>query len=99
MKIGKDVLIRLVVFIMDHNHSMNPEEPHGYSEQPVVINPIRIGDGIWIDQRVCILPGVSIGNLSIIGAGSVVTYNTPDYCMAVCTSARVVKKWKAQIKE
>ena len=41
--------------------------------------PVKIGDGAWIASRAIILPGVSIGENAVIGAGSVVTQNVPPY--------------------
>ena len=45
--------------------------------------PVRIGDHVWIGGNVTILPGVSIGDHSIIGAGSVVTKDIPANVIAV----------------
>ena len=46
------------------------------SHQP---KPVKIGHGVWIASRAVILPGVSIGDHAVIGAGSVVTRNVPPY--------------------
>lgn len=53
--------------------------------------PITIGDDCWFGGSVIILPGVSIGKNVVIGAGSVVTRNLPDNCMAAGNPARVLK--------
>lgn len=48
-------------------------------------NPIRevtIGDDVWIGMRTIIMPGVTIGGGCIIGAGSIVTHNIPNYSVA-----------------
>ena len=58
-----------------------------------ISNGIIIGDGVWIGQNAIILPGVSIGDKSIIGAGSVVTHDVPSYCVAVGNPARIIKKY------
>jgi maltose O-acetyltransferase len=44
---------------------------------------VNIGDDVWIGTAAVILPGVSIGNGSIIGAGAVVTKDVPPYSVAV----------------
>lgn len=56
--------------------------------------PIRIGDGCWLGGGVIVivLPGVSIGKGSVIGAGSVVTKDIPENSLAVGNPCRVVRK-------
>ena len=53
--------------------------------------PVRIGDDVWIGGNVTILPGVTIGDRAVIGAGSVVTEDIPADSVAVGVPARVVK--------
>ena len=91
--LGDDVLIASHVLITSENHSMNPESNESYISQPLISKPVIIGDGCWIGEKSCILPGVTIGKKSIIGAGSVVTKSIPDYCIAVGNPAKVVKKY------
>ena len=91
--IGNNVLIAPDVFITDHNHGMNPEMPGGYSPQPIIIKDVNVEDGVWLGQRVCVMPGVTVGAHSIIGANSVVTHDIPPYSIAVGAPARVVKQW------
>ena len=97
--IEDNVLIAPEVFITDHNHGMNPETKGGYSRQKLIVKSVSIGDGTWLGQRVCVLPGVSIGKHCIIGAGSVCTHNIPEYCIAVGVPARVIKKWDPHEKQ
>jgi maltose O-acetyltransferase len=54
--------------------------------------PITIGDDCWIGGNTIILPGITIGNGVVIGAGSVVTKNIPDNVMAAGNPAKVIKK-------
>ena len=91
--IGDDVLIASNVCITNENHGMNPESKTPYMDQDITGNDVLIGDGSWIGQNVCILPGVTIGKKSIIGAGSVVTKSIPDYSIAVGNPARVIKTY------
>jgi len=51
----------------------------------------RVGHDVWIGCNAVVLPGVRIGDGVIVGAGSVVTSDLPDYAIAVGTPARVVK--------
>ena len=53
--------------------------------------PITIEDGCWIGGGVIILPGITIGYGSVIGAGSVVTKDIPDDSIAVGNPAKVIK--------
>lgn len=55
--------------------------------------PVTIGDDVWIGSRVIILPGVKIGKGCVIGAGSVVPKDIPDYAIAAGNPA-VVKKFR-----
>ena len=98
IRIGDDALFAPDVFITDHNHGMDPEAPGGYSPQDITVQDVTIGEGVWLGQRVCVLPGVTVGAHSIIGANSVVTHNIPPYSMAVGSPARVIKQWSFERK-
>ena len=91
--IGDDVLIASHVLISSENHGIDPEVDVPYMSQPLVSKPVIIGDGCWIGEKVCILPGVSIGKKCVIGAGSVVTKSIPAYSIAVGNTAKVIKKF------
>ena len=58
--------------------------------------PITIGDDAWIGAHCLILKGVTIGERSIIGAGSVVTHSIPPDCLAAGNPARVIRCLKAE---
>lgn len=72
---------------------------HEFSRIDVPINqqgakneePIIIGNDVWIGTRVIILPGVHIGNHSIVGAGAVVTKSFPDYSVIAGCPAKLIK--------
>lgn len=53
---------------------------------------ISIGDGAWLGGKVTVVPGISIGKHSVIGAGSVVTKDIPDDVVAVGNPCRVIRK-------
>ena len=55
------------------------------------IRPVIIEDDVWIGARVIILPGVTIGTGSVIGAGAVISKSIPPYSVAVGNPARIVK--------
>lgn len=91
LKIGKYCMLGPEVVFYTKNHSFSrtdiPMCEQGFSD----IKPIIIEDDCWIGRRVIILPGVTIGKGSIIGAGAVVTKDIPSYSVAVGNPARVVK--------
>jgi len=91
--IEDDVLFASNINITDGLHGYETaNEPYKY-QRMFRIAPILIKRGCWIGQNVVILPGVTIGEFTIIGANSVVTRSIPDRCIAVGSPARVVKKW------
>lgn len=54
--------------------------------------PITIGNNVWIGAQACILPGVTIGDNTVIGAGSVVTKDIPANVVAAGNPCRVIRK-------
>lgn len=53
--------------------------------------PITVGDNVWIGANVCVLPGISIGENCVIGAGSVVVKDIPANSVAVGNPCKVIK--------
>jgi acetyltransferase-like isoleucine patch superfamily enzyme len=91
--IGDDVLFALNVTILDNLHGyQTPHEPYKYQALQGIA-PVAVGRGCWIGQNVVILPAVKIGEMSIIGANSVVTQSIPERSIAVGAPARVIKQW------
>lgn len=56
--------------------------------------PITVGNDVWIGANVCVLPGVTIGDGCVIGAGSVVVKDIPSYSVAVGNPCKVIKTLK-----
>lgn len=54
--------------------------------------PIKVGNNVWFGGNVTVLPGVKIGDNSVIGAGSVVTKDIPENSVAVGNPCKVIKK-------
>ena len=54
--------------------------------------PIKVGNNVWFGGNVCVLPGVTIGDNVVIGAGSVVTKDIPSNVVAVGNPCKVVKE-------
>ena len=63
-------------------------------DQGWISQPVHIGKNCWIGMGVCILPGATIGDCCIIGAGSVVTRSIPAYSVAVGNPCRVIRNRK-----
>ncbi len=93
ISIGNGVLMASDILVSSENHSMDPESQLYYMSQPLKCDSVEIKDGCWIGEKVCILPGVSIGIKSIVGAGSIVTKSIPDNSLAVGNPARVIKTY------
>ncbi|MGK5642057.1 sugar O-acetyltransferase [Streptomyces sp. URMC 126] len=86
--IGSDVRMgpRCQLYTADHAH--DPALRHGMWESA---RPIVVEDGAWLGGGVIVLPGVTIGADTIVGAGSVVTKDLPPGVVAVGNPARVVR--------
>ena len=54
--------------------------------------PIKVGNNVWIGGNVCVMPGITIGDNVVIGAGSVVNKNIPSNCVAVGNPCKVIKE-------
>ena len=91
--IKKNTLIASYVAIIGENHSMNPEAGMRYGNQPLIKQNVLIGENCWVGEKVIILPGVEIGDWSIIGAGSLVNRSIPAYSIAVGNPAKVIKRY------
>jgi acetyltransferase-like isoleucine patch superfamily enzyme len=57
-----------------------------------IAETIRVEDHVWIGARAVILPGVTIGEGAVVGAGSIVSRNVPPWSIAVGNPAKVIKK-------
>ncbi|MFZ6036592.1 MAG: acyltransferase [Patescibacteria group bacterium] len=82
---GDDVLFGPGVKIISGNHGFVAR--HAITVAP----PIRIGSRVWIGANAIILPGVEIGDDSIVGAGSVVTHSFPEHSVIAGNPARLLR--------
>lgn len=97
--IGNDVLIASKVFISDHNHGKygghgehsNPAIPPAL--RALVSSPVVIEDRVWLGEHVNVLPGVRIGQGSVVAAGAVVTNDLPANVIAAGVPAMVIKRY------
>ena len=93
IKIGDNCLISSNCGISSVNHAINSSNRMKTQHlDHLESKPVVIGNNVWIGMNACILPGVTIGNNSIIGSGSVVTKDVPANEIWVGNPARFVKK-------
>lgn len=83
--LGNNVRVGANVLIMDGD--AHPKDPRSGKSKPIVI-----GDNVWVGVGVKILKGVTIGENSLIGAGSIVTKNIPPNVVAAGNPCRVIRK-------
>lgn len=92
--IGHHVMMGADVVILTRNHAFGrtdiPMMDQGFEEE----RPVVIGNDVWIGDRVIILPGVTVGDGSIIAAGAVVSRDVPAYAIVGGVPARVIKMRK-----
>ena len=85
---GDNVLIGPNCSFFTSVHSLAPEKRcSGFIEA----KPLLVGSNVWICGNVTVLPGVKIGNNSVIGAGSVVSKDIPENVLAVGIPCKVIK--------
>lgn len=89
ISIGNNVRVGANTTITDSDWHASDSRTHGPK-------PVRIGNDVWVGANVMILKGVSIGNNVIIGAGSVVSTDIPDNCIAVGNPCRVKRQIKPE---
>lgn len=88
-----DVIFASFVFVSDHSHGRSRIDiPYKYQALEDICS-VGIGRGCWIGEHVVIMPGVTIGDFTIIGANSVVTDDIPPKSIAVGSPAKVVRVW------
>lgn len=88
VKIGSRTLFGPNVQIYTATHPIYPIERASGLEYA---KPIAIGEDVWVGGSAVICPGVTIGDRSVIGAGSVVTRDIPDDVFAAGNPCRVVR--------
>jgi acetyltransferase-like isoleucine patch superfamily enzyme len=95
--IEDNVTIANDVSVITENHGLDASTA-SYLDNDLQVKDVIIHQGAWIGENAILLPGVTIGKKSIVGAGSIVTKDIPDYAMAVGNPARVIKKYNPTTK-
>lgn len=86
---GDNVFIAPNCVFSTAGHAIDSEQRNRGLE---IALPITVGDSVWIGANVSVLPGVTIGSNTIIGAGSVVNKDIPDGVIACGNPCRVIRK-------
>ena len=94
--IGDNVFIAPNVSIYTAGHPVHHEARNSMYEYGI---PITIGSDCWIGGNVTICPGVTIGERTVIGAGSVVTHDIPSDVIAAGNPCRVIRQITDEAKQ
>lgn len=92
IEIGDDCMIAPFVYIVDSDHGIDINSKMNTQDNET--SSIKIGDDVWIGSNSVILPGVEIGNGSIIAAGSVVNKDVEEFSIYGGVPAKFLKKRK-----
>lgn len=88
VRIGRRCLLGMHSIIFDNDFHEVEHRSCRPAPRPVVLE-----DNVWLGHRTLVLPGVTIGSDSVVGAGSVVVQDIPPRCIAVGNPARVVRSF------
>ena len=100
--IGNNVLLASKIYISDCSHGSYSGDENDSNPTTIPIDrklfakPVVIEDNVWIGEFVSVLPGVTIGKGTIVGANSVVSRSLPEYVIAVGIPAIPIKKYNFQ---
>lgn len=97
--IGNDVMMAPGVEIVTRNHETSDVTRPMRLQGSRPAEPVVIEDDVWIGMRAILLPGVTVGRGSIVGAGAVVTKDVPAYSIVGGNPARVIKWRKEPARE
>ena len=94
--IGNDCVFSAFVYVSDCSHPYAPNIDIATGE--LDIRPTKIGNHCFIGIGACIMPGVVVGDYSVIGANAVVCHDVPPYSMVGGLPARILKKYNLETK-
>ncbi len=80
--------LRLATFPLANLNSRKLQDKY---DQPVRGGRVRIGSDVWIGARATIMPGVTVSDGAIIGAGAVVTHDVPAYAVVAGVPAKILR--------
>lgn len=88
--IGNHVNLAQGITVTALNHNFTDHHLR-IDEQGVSTTPVTIGHDIWIGANAVILPGVTIGDHSVVAAGAVVTKDVPPHTLVAGVPAKIIK--------
>lgn len=97
--IGNNVLFASKIYISDCSHGSYSGNEFDSNPDTIPLDrllltkPVVINDNVWLGEFVSVLPGVTIGKGTIVGANSVVSKSLPPYVIAVGSPAKAIKKY------
>lgn len=95
----ENVLVGPHVMIGDHSHRYENVDIPVKMQETTEAGPVRIERDSWIGANVFILPNVTIGRHSVIGANAVVNRDIPAFSVAVGVPARVIRRYNFDLKQ
>ncbi len=95
--LGEKVLTADRVFISDNGHGYEDSDKAILDQGVVSRGPVSIGAGTWLGENAVVL-SCKIGRNCVIGANAAVVHDIPDYCVAVGTPARIIKRFNTRKK-
>ena len=94
ISIGNNVLIAANCQIIESNgHDLSFENVKNRINTQGKIKPIILGDNVWLGTGVVVLPGVTIGEGSVISANSLVSMNIPPFSLAGGNPIKIIKDY------
>lgn len=105
VKIGDNVLLASKIYISDCSHgsyagNIDDSSPlQNPKDRKMVSKPVIIEDNVWLGEFVSVLPGVTVGKGTIVGANSVVTNSLPPNVIAVGTPAKPIKQYNFETQK
>ena len=90
LEIDEETMIGPGCYLTDHDHAFTKDTAPGAG--PLIVEPTRIGKRCWLGAHVTVLKGVTIGDGTVVGAGSVVTKSLPPGVLAVGSPARIIRE-------
>jgi acetyltransferase-like isoleucine patch superfamily enzyme len=96
--LGRGSICSQNCFISGESHKYQ-DVTANFRQQGFDIKPVAVGEDVWIGSNCVIVPGVTIGKKSVIGAGSVVSKDIPPFSLAVGNPAKVVKQYNFEARQ